>query len=120
MKTSTKASTLAGLLCGLASLGAATSCDPGKEYKGGDLLSMDPAYEPIMMSQLEYWSKNGNANDMVPSRESIEKSFFKCEGEMQLDLMHWCACGIADTVDATTGMKDGEVNASGFVEPLNR
>jgi hypothetical protein len=107
-----KAIVTALMFCGLASLGAATSCHTGQAYAGGDLLTMDPSYESLMTGQLECWSTTtSQAHGLAATKDNVYKSFFNCTGDMRLDLLHWCACGIADDIDATTGAKTGAMCA---------
>lgn len=108
MKLSVKTVVVSQVLCVLASPGAASRCQTNQIYKGGDLLSMDASYETFMMSQLEYWSTTGQAPGLVATKDNIYKSFFSCTSDEQLVLEHWCACGIVDDVNATTGVKTGE------------
>jgi len=96
---------MAQLLSCLATLGGSSPCLPGQFYAGDDLLAVDATYESLMMSQLQYWSTNSNTKSLAVTKDNIGKGFFNCTGARQLDLVHWCACGIEDMVDTTTGMK---------------
>lgn len=69
---------------------------------------MDPAYETFMMSQLDYWSTTSPPPGLVATKDNIYKSFFNCTTDSQLRLEHWCACGIVEIINTTTGAKTGE------------
>jgi hypothetical protein len=101
------APTILAVLAVVLSPGAgATPCHPQQQYNGADLLAVDPSYETLALAQLELWSQNSTASGMTASVWNVRKSFFRCVSAAQVDLVHWCACGIADT--SANGTKDGE------------
>jgi hypothetical protein len=73
------------------------SCHEGTLYKGSDFLLMDPAFESVMLAQLQSAITNGHGpKGAKAGYASINKSFFKCAHGRPGELAHYCECGIKE------------------------